>query len=105
MSDRGRFVLSATIVGGALGILCCATPFLVAAVLGVGGLAAWFGSGARVLALACLATIAVVGFLLYRDRYRHRAESPSGSSAVGGEPKTMNDCCAPTGNKTEEPSR
>ena len=104
MSDDGRVgrgtAMGTTIVVGAiLGVLCCAVPLL--GVLLFADLAGLFAFGGRLLTLALVGLVAIVGVLLLRSVARARRVS---SRAVGGA-VGIDDCCPPTDAKQKELTR
>ncbi len=67
MQDRS--LITTGVVGGLIAAVCCATP-LLAVVFGAVGLTAWLAKADYVLIPALIVCLALIGFGLYRRRFR-----------------------------------
>jgi mercuric ion transport protein len=67
MSDRA--LITTGVVGGVIAAVCCATP-LLAVLFGAVGLTAWLAKADYVLIPALIICVALIGFGLYRRRWR-----------------------------------
>ncbi len=67
MQDRS--LIATGVVGGLIAAVCCATP-LLAVVFGAVGLTAWLAKADYVLIPALIVCLALIGFGLYRRRFR-----------------------------------
>jgi len=106
VTDRTRLVATGTVLGGGLGLVCCAVSFLVPDLLG--GLATLLASGDRVLALVFVATIVLAGVLLRRDlslRIVRPAVGTSSAAVDASEAKASEDRCSWAGDDNGAPLR
>ena len=95
VNDDARVGLGGIIVGGLLGLLCCALPLLVALV--ATDLAVFFASSGRVLTGALIALGGVVVLLVVRSRGR--------SFSGGTRARNSDDCSAATDRAQKELTR